>query len=200
MSNKITVIITANGEGSRMKGISPLPKHLLWIGGKRAVDHIRDTFPAYPVKVLTNYETPGHDVIKCKPTNSRRETLEYIREMKNVLIVDCDIIPVGCFDYMTDSDFKTDTIWAFVSSNPKYGGLNVDGRGVLLGAEERGVGHEYRASGAYFLKDVAATIERMTDPNSIAGAMTGAKVITENSFIRFGDVKDYANAVKRYKA
>jgi hypothetical protein len=86
------IIITANGSGERMKCISPLPKFSLFYKGKRILEHLIDTFP--DAKVLSHYDIPYIDqgkIIKCKPTNSRRETLEYIKDMENVLIVDCDI-------------------------------------------------------------------------------------------------------------
>ena len=40
MREPLKIVITANGEGSRMKAISPKPKHLLYYGGKRIIDCI----------------------------------------------------------------------------------------------------------------------------------------------------------------
>lgn len=195
--NEVTVIITANGEGSRMKGISPLPKHLLWYGGKRIVDHIRDAFPGLPVKVLARFDTPGHDVIRCGPTRTRKETLEIIRGVKNVLVCDCDIIPAFYWHRMpvVSTGFDTDAIWFFESDCEKYGGLEIDDESRLVAAKERGQGHKYRASGLYFLKDVGATLDRMEDHNGLAAAMIGARCIPEDTFIRLGDPEDYTNAV-----
>lgn len=87
-----TVIITANGSGERMKSITDGHKCSLYYGEKRILEHLLETFPA--AKVLTSYNLPyiePYKIIKCEPSNSRKETLENLRGMKNVLIVDCDI-------------------------------------------------------------------------------------------------------------
>lgn len=198
----VTVIITANGEGSRMKGISPAPKHLLYYGGKRIVDHIRDCFPKeWPVKVLTRYDTPGHDVIKCGVTRDRAQTLQAIADMQNALVVDCDVIPICDFEKI----FKNlnppatipeeDCIFCFEGGGPKYCGVWEGEGGELARAEERADSATLRASGVYFLKKVRETLEKMKDPNSIASAMIGANIFCEKRFIRLGDPEDYMKAV-----
>jgi hypothetical protein len=88
-----SVIITANGSGERMKAITDSPKFSLYYGNKRILEHLLIIFPT--AKVLTHYSIPYIDqfkIIKCKPTKSRKETLENLKGMKNVLIVDCDIL------------------------------------------------------------------------------------------------------------
>lgn len=200
--SEITVVITARGEGTRMKGLSPLPKHMLYYGGKRIIDCIRDCFEGFNVVVLDG-----------PPTKSRAETLEELRGMQNVLIVDCDIIPLyhglgglvlrvdDSLSYRSIEYIDMDVIWYFISDCPKYGGLQPDTDGVpydgvfLKSAKERGETELLRASGLYFLKDVGATIDRMTDPNSIASGMIGARMIRENTFIRVGDPEDYLAAL-----
>lgn len=172
-----------------MKGLSPLPKHMLYYGGKRIIDCIRECFDGFEVVVL---DGPA--------TKSRVETLEELRGMQNVLIVDCDVIPVMWNYIMIEAETKDfllgDTIWYFVSANNKYGGLVPTDDGLFLeSAKERGKTQLLRSSGLYFLKDVGATIDRMEDPNSIAAAMIGARMIRENTFIRVGDVEDYLNAL-----
>lgn len=184
--DKITVVITAKGRGERMKGFGPQPKHLLYYGGKRIIDHIKDCFAGWPVEVLDG-----------EPTNSRTETLELLRGRKNVMIVDCDIIPLNWIDPLPKATPETDAIWWFCSNNPKYGGLYVGDDGRLVSVTEKGdTQTKYRASGIYFLKDVGATIDRMTDPNSIASGMIGARMLHENTFIRVGDLEDYLAALK----
>lgn len=191
-SEKITVVIPTRGEGSRMKCFSPKPKHLLYYMGKRIIDHIKDAFEGCEIMVL---EGP--------PTKSRTETLDEIRHLKNAMIVDCDIIPVGWDQALLDDaetgHYDWDTIWFFKSDNPKYGGLYMDNKGLreLERVCEKGdTTTKCRSSGIYFLKDVGATLDRMTDPNSVASGMIGAKMILENTFIRVGDPEDYLNALK----
>lgn len=175
-----------------MKGLSPKPKHMLYYGGKRIIDCIRDCFGVFNVVVLDGL-----------PTKSRVETLEELRGMQNVLIVDCDVIPINWTDtlHIILGVPDEDMIWYFISDCPKYGGLQPDTDGVpydgvfLKSAKERGETEICRASGLYFLKDVGATIDRMTDPNSIASGMIGARMIRENTFIRVGDPEDYLAAL-----
>lgn len=211
MNNPLKIVITANGNGERMKGLSPRPKHLLYYGGKRIVDHIIEAMqPFGDVRVFGRFpdHLPPGVWLECGATESRKAQLELIRDWQNVLIVDCDVIPVFVAESFKDPTPKikrnfdsiielgTDTIWYFESDCPKYGGLEMSAGGYLIAAKERGQGHKYRASGLYFLKHVGATIDRMTDPNSIAGGMAGARMIFENTFIRVGDADDYLNALQ----
>lgn len=195
--SEITVVITANGEGRRMKGISPLPKHLLWYGGSRIIDCIRDSVAGIgPVKVLTRHDTPGHDVICCPETATRAQTLSQIADMKNVLLVDCDVIPIGALEYFNGTKAPLfNYLFYFESEDQKYGGIWIADVAVVR-AEERASGTPTRASGVYFLKSVREIIKKMTDPDSVASGMIGALPVFENSFIRLGDPEDYLNALK----
>lgn len=217
MSKPLKIVITANGEGSRMKALSPKPKHLLYYGGKRIIDHIIEALSPFG-KPLVFGALPGsanaENWMVCASTKNRKEQLELIRDWKNVLIVDCDVIPV--FEKPTFvPNFKEyfewlptqprDFIFCFASASPKYCGLHFNfegsecgGSGCLESAIEREVSKTpiFRASGVYFLKDVGATVDRMTDPNSIASGMIGAKATPEQTFIRVGDPEDYLNALK----
>jgi len=189
MTDPIKIVITANGEGSRMKALSPKPKHLLYFGAERIIDRIKACFEGYAVEVL---EGPA--------TASRAATLELLRGRENVLIVDCDVIPESKFPEERPmwqlKEESTDAIWFFFSVEPKYGGLYHNEFWKLTSVTEKGdIKTPCRASGIYFLKDIGATIDRMTDPNSIASGMIGARMIPENTFIRVGDPEDYLKAL-----
>ena len=97
-----SVIITANGSGERMKSITDGLKFSLYYGEFRILEHLIKEFP--DAKVLTSYQIPYIDqskIIKCKPTNSRKETLENLKGMKKVLVIDCDIlVPNMSFGFM----------------------------------------------------------------------------------------------------
>lgn len=216
MSEPLKIVITANGEGSRMKAISPKPKHLLYYGGKRIIEHIIDAIqPFGEVFIMDSLNcVPGDSGTLWPLTESRKHSLELIRDLKNVLVVDCDVIPVFAKPTFVP-DFKeyfewlptqpNDYIFCFASSSQKYCGLHFTFDGAECqssGCLESAIEHEVserpmpRASGLYFLKDVGATVDRMTDPNSIASGMIGARMIFENTFIRVGDPEDYLNALK----
>lgn len=187
-----------------MKGLSPRPKHLLYYGGKRIIDHIIEALqPFGDVRVFGRFpdHLPRGVWMECGVTESRKAQLELIRDWQNVLIVDCDVIPV-VDGHVCDAIFytllnsETDAIWYFKSDCPKYGGLEMNDDRRLAAAKERGCWQKRRASGLYFLKHVGAVVDRMEDPNSIAGGMAGAWMIFEDTFIRVGDVEDYLNALK----
>jgi hypothetical protein len=170
------VVITANGEGSRMKCLSQKPKHHLYYRDKKIIDHLKELFPQA-------------EVLEGKPSQSRRDSLEYIRHYKDCLIIDCDIIP----------DFKTwsineDFLYYFNSNKDKYGSIITDKSGKVLNASERKNISQQKTSGVYFVKSVSDLIDRM-QTDSIAEAMIGAKAVYEDSFIRLGDPQDYYEAM-----
>ncbi len=190
------IVITANGSGTRMKGLSPKPKHELYLGEKRIIEHLLDTCNKYgQTYCLTSYKGewqakyPGK-IINCEPAATRKDTLENIKGWEDVLIVDCDVV----FPALPAFDQSTDAIFYFESTCTKYAGL-MDDDGELLGAEERGTSQTKRASGAYFVKSVDRLLARMVYPDSIASGMIGARMIRENNFIRVGDVEDYMKAL-----
>lgn len=214
MSKTLKIVITANGEGTRMKAISPKPKHLLYYGGKRIIEHIIEALQPFGEVIVFGHNPNGIPPgfwRACGPTQNRKEQLEYMRKWKNVLIVDCDVIPVFAKPTFVP-DFKeffewlptqpNDYIFCFSSDSPKYCGLHFDFEknvsGMLESAIEREISETKicRSSGLYFLKDVRATVDRMTDPNSIASGMIGAKFIPEQTFIRVGDPEDYLANLK----
>ena len=90
MKQKIQhIIITANGKGERMARY-PVPKFLLPYKGKTILQHLYEKFPS--AIVLTHHDVEGYPRYYCRPTNTRGETLAYLKGWKNVLIVDSDIV------------------------------------------------------------------------------------------------------------
>ena len=81
------IVITANGKGSRMSKYGQ-PKFLLPYKGKRIIDWLYAVFNKPYILTHHNIDLP---YIKCNPTETRKQTLEYISDWENVLIVDCDI-------------------------------------------------------------------------------------------------------------
>lgn len=164
------VIITANGSGERMKSITDGPKFSLFYKGKRILEHLIDVFPT--AKVLTHYDIPYIDqgrIIKCEPTNSRRETLEFIQDMENVLIVDCDIIP-DTLKSLKHSPPEDVTFW-------KYGDNTRT---------------EAIPNGLYFLKSVKDRLEAMKDGE------IGFIKFNEDCYwdsLHLGTIDEYYNAV-----
>lgn len=174
----MNVFITVGGEGTRLKAISSVDKHLLYYRDKRIIEHTLSIFP-------------NAKIIGQTKTNSRVETLNEIINESNALILDCDIIPI--YDWHT-IDLTENTIFAFTSSKNKYGSLIVNNRRVVECSETDNISN-IKCSGAYFVQSVGDLISKMQSQNSIASGMIDAKVLIEKSFIRVGDVEDYLSAL-----
>ena len=189
------IVITANGAGTRMKGLSPKPKHELYLGEKRIIEHLIDACEKVAQTfVLTSYKGDWQrvdNVIPCPPAETRKETLRNIAEWKDVLIIDCDVV----FPILPAFDQSKDAIFYFDSTCAKYAGLTMGEDKTLESAEEKGQTQALRASGAYFVKSIDKLLGSMTNPDSIASGMIGANMVRESNFIRVGDVEDYMKAL-----
>ena len=175
----MNIIVTIGGSGTRLKCISPKDKHLLYYKNKRIIDWITDILPE--CKII------GYD-----KTNSRFETLESIRNLKDCLIIDCDIIPFG-IDLSFDK--SSDLIFLFESFKDKWGSVIVKQDKLVSASESVNISN-IKCSGAYFIKDMNIMLDKMLDRNSIACAMIDANIKYENTFLRFGDIEDYTESIK----
>lgn len=178
----MNIYITIGGQGTRLKGISPKDKHLLYFKNKRIIDWIIDIFP--------NAKTIGD-----KKTNSRRETLTLIPENNNILIIDCDIIPFGLD--LSSIDTSGDCVVLFKSDYSKYSSVILDDNNKIYTSNENNNISSIKCSGVYFLKDLQTTLGKMNNDNSIVSGMVGASTIFENTFLRFGDIEDYFLSIKQ---
>jgi dTDP-glucose pyrophosphorylase len=175
----MNINITVGGQGTRLKKISSLEKYNLYYKDKTILQNILDIFP-------------DANIVGKNKTKSRKETLLQIVAKKDVLIVDCDIIP---FDINLNSiDYSVDNIYVFYSTKPKYGSIITNNNKLIKINEKKSISN-YKCSGVYFCKNLENTICQMTEDNSIASGMIGAKIIIENTFKRFGDIEDYYEAI-----
>jgi len=159
------IVITANGKGERMKGLSPLPKHELYYGNKKIIELLLEVFPQ--AEVLTGYES-----------NSRKETLDKIKDYEDCLIVDCDIIP----NHIEAIPINEDWLFCFRSTKEKYSSVvAIDDR--VFEANETKKISDLHCSGIYFVKSVKQLLESMTD-NSIVEGMIGARIYEEKFILR----------------
>lgn len=175
----ISSYITIGGSGSRLKSISPVDKHLLFYNDKRIIDHIKNIIP--DAKTIGDIKT-----------NNRKETLAQIKEKENILIIDCDIIPIG-FSY-DQIDTSTDCIFVFRSAKRKYSSIIIENNKVLYASEDKCLSN-IKCSGIYFIKNLETLLLSMTDSNSIISGMIGSYVIYEDSFLRLGDIEDYSETI-----
>lgn len=178
--NKMRVVITANGKGERMKYLSPLPKHELYFGDKKIIDHLKEVFPG--AEVLTGFES-----------NSRRETLERIRDYTDCLIVDCDIIPKTGFKYVS-AIYDNGSVLVFDSDKEKYSSVQVPLNFIIKASENKSISNT-KCSGMYFVKSVDLLLKNMTDDNSIVSGMIGSGITRETDIIKLGDPSDYYEAL-----
>lgn len=175
------VVITANGEGSRMKCLSPLPKHELYYGDKKIIDLLLEKFPG--AEVLTGF-----------PSKSRRETLERIRDYEDCLIVDCDIVIDESSMIVKDGRFDGDVVYCFISDKQKYSSVKFNNDGIYETSENNSIS-DCKSAGVYYVKSVSRLLDSMTNDNSIVSGMIGAKAILTKSIIPVGDPSDYYEAL-----
>ena len=173
----IKYYITIGGQGSRMKNISPKDKHLLYFKNKRIIEWIFDIVPT--AKILGE-----------KKTLSRMETLQQIGEEKNVIIIDCDIIPFG----LKIDKFEEDTVYVFSSDKNKYGAVITENFRIKKYSEKENISN-VKCSGVYCVKDMRMLLKNMKEKDSIISGMINAKAIFENTFKRFGDLEDYYESI-----
>ncbi len=171
------VVITAAGQGTRMKCLSPLPKHELYYGDKKIIDHLLSVYPE--AEVLTGF-----------PSNSRRETLEKIRDYTDCLIIDCDVVLPFRLEFGTSKD----TVFYFTSDKDKYSSIVIAKNGLLIGASENKKVSNNKCSGVYFVRSVSDLLNRMPD-NSIIEGLCNATPISESYIIKLGDPSDYYEAL-----
>lgn len=171
------VIITANGANTRMRAITDLPKFSLFYKNDRILEWLLGMFPT--AKVLTHYEIPYIDqskIIKCLPSASRKETLANLKGMENVLIVDCDIIPIlpSGFDIpepTKDMNISGDIVFWKHSDNSKT---------------------EAIPSGLYFIKSIDKLLTKMQN-DSIP--FSHFHPLAYLNTIHLGTIKEYYDAV-----
>lgn len=176
----MTPYITIGGCGSRLKKISPKDKHLLYWKNKRIIEWILEIIP-------------DAKIIGKNKTNNRIETLNQINgPRKDILIIDCDIIPFG-FD-KSNIDTSSDAVFVFESKKQKYGSVLIENNRITNCSESDSISR-IKCSGIYFIKDLDTTISKMTNKNSIISGMVGASTVYENTFIRLGDIEDYMEAI-----
>ena len=82
-------VITANGDGERMRPVANIAKCLLPFRGKTILAHLLERFP--DAIVLSHHALNVPQSIRIAPTRCRKDTLRYLTGMRSVLIVDADI-------------------------------------------------------------------------------------------------------------
>ena len=173
------VYVTIGGQGTRLKAISPLDKQNLYYKDKKIIDWIFQIVPT--AQLLGN-----------KKTKSRKETLLEIENKKDIVIIDCDIIPFGFIPH----EFSNNTVYVFESSKLKYGSVIIKDNKIVESDEKNSISR-IKCSGIYCIKNVKDLLESMKNDNSLVSGMIGADVILENTFMRFGDVEDYYESIAK---
>lgn len=180
-----SVIVTACGQGSRMKEIlGDKPKYEIEWRGKNIIQHIGDVFTeSYIVDVPYIVESKVHSRIywekkeafrsaaklvsdsedaffKMPKTRSRKETLAPFWGLKNVFVVDCDIVPSKQYE-IKPLEYNTVFTW--------------DGR----------------PSGIYFIKDMAGFLTNMEGDNMMSGFSNGNYIELLWETKHFGTPEEY---------
>lgn len=131
-------VVTAAGFGSRMKSVSPLPKYMLHYKGERIIEHLIKMFN--PLVISTEPIDCEFNLV-IPQTNSRKETLEHIKHLNDVHIIDCDIY-IPKFEFTNIENLDNDSL--YISRNNKNAGV-------------------------YFIKSVSRLLEKMEGDDIVSG-------------------------------
>jgi len=194
-----TVVITANGHGTRMAKYG-VPKHEILFKNRRICDYVRDVFPNALLATHHETEWPIGQRLMMEAPLSRTHTIRQLVKdygiRKNVLIIDCDI----AFDDLkvTPEMCRNCFIYYFESDKEKYGSFSMQD-GWLSGAKERGL-YKNKTSGIYFIKDLQTLITDMVSlrTDSILEGLTQqwTRCYPESHIWKLGDEQDYKLALK----
>lgn len=158
-----SVIVTACGQGSRMKEIlGDTPKYLINYRGNTLIGYIRNAFSLVrdlriSDPVILVGDGCGAD-FPMEKTRSRKETLAPFWALKDVFVVDCDILPSMPFKV---APLERDTLFLW------------DGR----------------ASGVYFIKDMEVFLHKMEGDNMLTGMTHPQNLLWETK--HFGTPEEY---------
>ena len=196
------VLITANGDGTRMRQFFDMPKHHLYYKGKKIIDNIIDMCESVsiPYYVASKIEEDDHvNVILCNDTKNRMQTIKkcinQLCDYDTMIIHDCDII----FDssYLDSITGETISVSLYKNDGKKYGFVSVDRNIEYKHGNEKEVESEFITTGIY-----ACNVQKMKtflNSNPNAESMleyynhNKPKLLYTNTHINLGDIESYMN-------
>jgi dTDP-glucose pyrophosphorylase len=198
------LLITANGDGTRMKRFFGLPKHSIFYQGKRIHELISQRgssagFAVY-IAVQNNYEIQTKDagVIVCGPTQNRMETihacLPYLERYESILVHDCDVL----FEEDMLASMQDDAISVsfYRKDGKKYGFVDIDENFSYLVGNEKQREAPFITTGLYsfsrrrmelFYEHYNKPIETMLDYYNLHRP----RLLFAQDYINLGDIQSY---------
>lgn len=206
--DKRCLLVTANGDGTRMRKYFNLPKHHLYFHQKRIIDHIVDSAKEARMKcfVASKYEETGdhRETLYCKETPNRIETLrECLKQIPSkyttIIVNDCDVI------FSVNQLFQMTGNSVAVGINPgdglKYGFIHVHGSlEYVIGYEKQNPG-PFITTGLYSFNrtEFTAWLDHLAGTGSTVDSLLGyynmfiPKLIYTQSHYNLGDIEAYFN-------
>lgn len=200
------LLITASGDGTRMRDYFGIPKHLIYYNGRRIVDWISERgmqagFEMHLALQLDDgIEHPNLKKIICGRTESRMETLQvclpHLQGYKTVLVHDCDVLHSANMLKMMDEDSISVSIYQ--KDEKKYGFVDIDEKFCYLNGNEKQKEAPLITTGLYsfgmrrmelFFQHNPMPTETMLDYYNLHHP----ELIFAKDFINLGDIQSYMN-------
>jgi choline kinase len=198
------LLITANGDGTRMGSFFGIPKHLLFYKGRKILDWISERGINSGFEMFLAVQTDdgihheGLTKIICGRTESRMETisvcLPYLQRFHSVLVHDCDVLFPE--DMLQSMDEDAISVSIYPKDEKKYGFVDIDKNFSYLNGNEKQKEAPFVATGLYsfrrrsmeaFLKNNVNPTDTMLDYYNLHHP----ELIFAKDFINLGDIQSY---------
>lgn len=200
------LLITASGDGTRMRSFFGVPKHLLYYKGKRILDKIaeRGIDAGYEMHLAVqeddNVEHKNIKKIICGKTETRMETLmvclPYLQRYRTVLVHDCDVLfSVRMLKLMEEDSIS---VSIYPKDEKKYGFVDIDEKFSYLNGNEKRKEAPLITTGLYsfgrrrmemFFENRKHPTDTMLDYYNLHKP----ELIFALDFINLGDIQSYMN-------
>ena len=205
---KKALLIQANGNNMRLSSFFKQPKYELFYNGLKIIEHIYknvstlkeyDIFLALRQDAVLTQINKQINVIRCKPTYSRIDTLKevipHFKKYHELLIHDCDVIISS--DVLKKMNGNCIAVSTYKNDGLKYGFIELDDNFQYLKSNEKEYESDYISIGAYSvnLKEFKNYIKNINDDSLLYyfNTCTEPKVVYSKTFINLGDIDSYIN-------
>lgn len=197
--NKL-VLITANGDGTRMRNFFRMPKHLLYYKGKRIIDTIVESckLAKLPYKIASKHYS-GKDYFLCTGTRTRMETIrqcvKHVKDIDTIIIHDCDIIFPS--EHLASISGNTISVSLYKGDGLKYGFVSVDEKLEYKIGNEKESQSEFITTGVYACDFKSFKEFLIQNPNAESMLEyynhNKPKLLYVDTYINLGDIESYMN-------
>lgn len=199
------ILIQANGKNVRMGNFFKQPKYELFYNQKRIIEHIidnsnkagYDVFVALREGSKIKFETNKVNLIFCKETQTRGETLKYcidaLSAYDSIIIHDCDVIIED--DILRSLKGNSLAVTNYKFDGLKYGFIELDRNFKYIKGNEKTKEEAYITIGAYSVvsKDFFNYLKNNELDSLIDyyNHISSNDVVFSKNHINLGDINSY---------